>query len=205
MADTYRIIKGGRVTSTTFAENGVDGVPIMVPYGTSPMGSTAYEVISDFSKTPLGAVTYVNDVYLSEESDGGIGAESEIKTTPKTVTIPITNQFNDYDYETTVSMLDEIFEFRAYVELIFSIAYDYCELVKDESVSGVELSGDSTGFLFKSKYFTSANKFDNYRTLLGLVNERFNSLKRQYFMWNYSQVRINSISPSSYNFFIFPS
>ena len=164
------------------------------------MGSTAYEVISDFSKTPLGAVTYVNDVYLSEESDGGIGAESEIKTTPKTVTIPITNQFNDYDYETTVSMLDEIFEFRAYVELIFSIAYDYCELVKDESVSGVELSGDSTGFLFKSKYFTSANKFDNYRTLLGLVNERFNSLKRQL---EYSM--INSISPSSYNFFIFPS
>lgn len=203
MANIYRIINGGRVIQTTLLEHGAEGVDIMANYKEYP-----YEVVPSFTLSPLTAVNYINTNFLTVKADAETGvSEDETKNIgdAKTIVIPITNQFNDYPYETTVSMLDSVFEFKAITELIFTIAYDYCELRKDESVEGIELSGDSSGFLFKSRYFNSTNKFDNYRTLLGLVTERFITLKRQYYMWDYSALAVNSIDQSNYNFFIFPS
>lgn len=186
MDRTYRIINGGKVDTIT-----VPGVRIMADYKISE-----YYVEESFGLTPLGAVNYIITNYLSEEV--------EEETVPKTVSINITPEFNDYTYDETKVELDKIFEFKAYAELALTSCYDYCEFEKDSTVAGIELSGDNTGFLFKSKYFNSANKFDNYRTLVGLVSERFITLKGKYFNWSLRQILLNSIDVSSYNFFIMP-
>lgn len=196
--DVYRIIVGGKVDTTT-----VPGVKIMADYKEAP-----YYVMDSFGLTPLGVLNYVLSKYLTEEEeeeqDPPTGGETQSAVTYKTITVDVSPEFNDYSYDKTKEELDIVFELKAYVELIFTMCYDYCELIRDDSVDGIELSGDTTGFLFKSKYFNTQNKFSNYRTLMGLITERFISLKNQYFGWSYRQVTLNNIESSSYNFFIMP-
>jgi hypothetical protein len=122
--------------------------------------------------------------------------------TPLAITLTIDIDGIDYSYVDTKVELQKVLFFRSISDMIMTTSYYLTELIVDSSVDGIKLEADATGFSFRSKYFKNSTKAENYKTLLMLYNERYISLKRNYFTWTFDNVLPNSVGVEQYNFFI---